>query len=680
LAEDVFDQRLSANEAEPLLARSGDGAAAVRGARGVRVPVLREASLVTRTARLCHRRGGEQAGPEVIRYLNYWAPQADEDGYLPVLPERARLGRYRRRTGLGTSTFYADQASTVAGGWIERVQAPGGGGYTTRYRLRLVPEMVPADPPPVLARDLADGWEQQCARLADDPARHTVLLRPGSLVLVDADGVERPRARQLDGAVVHPTPPRLAKELLHTRRTGQVHRRVKGRLKALQRAADAARQPVLPAGEVGPGLTRFEPTDYPVRPLPESGPDWFMNAQVETGSGDDRLETCTLYMKEGSEDPGLDLETTFCSWPETGPTPPGVRHPGHAHARGKTWRGEKGRGKGPRASSGKGCAPVSPSAIALLGEVMGMWIAEFGSTRVLWVPDAYDLAHVVPGPPVYGIDRGPALRLARLVESALERTTEQEVLSAARAAGASTAVEPVRTWARRLRRICRDLDRAAYRPQSTPAARELAEWLTSEVRQFRPVPADVAATVLQPLAAAGWTRDDLVYWLGIRPLPAWYIQATSGDRTLDPWQLPAHLENPLGLLTHRCSGLEWRGFDLVADVRRRAADQARTRTKQWSAEDEHAQREAWKARQARTCGNDVPERRELAQAEPQPAPPAEPQEPRWYAQMRAAAQPADARVDEPAPRPGPGGLQAADKVAARLARWRAEGLLNDGAA
>lgn len=577
------------------------------------MPVLRDASLVTRTARLCHRRGGEQAGPEVIRFLGYWAPQADEDGYLPELPERARLGRYQRRTGLGSSSFYGDQAATVAGGWMERVQAPGGRGrMTTRYRLRLVPQMVPADPPPGLTRDLVAGWEQECARRADDLARHSVLLRPGSSMLVDADGVARPRARELDGAVVHRMPKRARQELAHVRRTGRLHRRVMGREKARARSVPAARRPPLPPGEFGPHWTRFDPSEVSAAPLPESGPEWFGNVQVEAAFSNDRLETYSLYKKVGPVIPAVDLETSLCSSTGNYPTPPGIRHPGHARARGaKTWKDEKGRGKGPRASSGAGHAPVSPAAIALLGEVMGMWIAELGPTRVLWVPDAYDLAHVVPGPPIYGIDHGSALRLARLIASAQERTTTQEIMNAARAAGTDSAVEPVRAFARRLRRICRDIDRAQYRPTPIPAALDLAEWLIGEVPQFRPVPVDMVAHVFQPLAQAGWTREDLAYWLGLRPLPTWYIQATSGSRMLDPWQLPAQVEHPLALLTHRCSGLPWQGFVPVAEARGRADEQARARTRQWTDQDERAHQDAWeaeqRARQAAALPTPLPE-------------------------------------------------------------------------
>jgi hypothetical protein len=104
------------------------------------------------------------------------------------------------------------------------------------------------------------------------------------------------------------------------------------------------------------------------------------------------------------------------------------------------------------------------------------------------------------------------------------------------------------------------------------AARYLAEWLVRDVPQFRTAPVGLVTNLLKPLAAAGWTCDDLAYWLGLRPLPAWYIAETSGHRTWDPWPLPApaKVERPFGLLAHRCAGPAWKGFEPPSAVRRRA--------------------------------------------------------------------------------------------------------------
>jgi hypothetical protein len=106
----------------------------------------------------------------------------------------------------------------------------------------------------------------------------------------------------------------------------------------------------------------------------------------------------------------------------------------------------------------------------------------------------------------------------------------------------------------------------------TAGARDLAEWLVGSVAQFKTAPTGLVENLLKPLAAAGWTRDDLACWLGLRPVPAWYVAATTGLRGLDPWPLPApeRVERPFGLLAHRCSGLAWRGWEPIAAVRRRA--------------------------------------------------------------------------------------------------------------
>lgn len=104
------------------------------------------------------------------------------------------------------------------------------------------------------------------------------------------------------------------------------------------------------------------------------------------------------------------------------------------------------------------------------------------------------------------------------------------------------------------------------------AARDLARWLKDTVVQFRDVPVGLAGALLYPLVVAGWTRDDLAYWLGLKPLPAWYIKHTTGQRVFDPWPLPAagKVERAFGLLAHRCAGLAWQGFELPSAVHRRA--------------------------------------------------------------------------------------------------------------
>lgn len=114
------------------------------------------------------------------------------------------------------------------------------------------------------------------------------------------------------------------------------------------------------------------------------------------------------------------------------------------------------------------------------------------------------------------------------------------------------------------------------------AASDLAQWLVSTVVQFRSVPVRLAEALLRPLSVAGWTRDDLAYWLGLKTLPAWYIEHTTGHRSLDPWPLPAavNVRRPFGLLAHRCSGVIWRGFELPSVVRRRAHETSLARAEQ----------------------------------------------------------------------------------------------------
>lgn len=223
-------------------------------------------------------------------------------------------------------------------------------------------------------------------------------------------------------------------------------------------------------------------------------------------------------------------------------------------------------------------------------------------------------------------------------------------------------------------------------------ARDLAQWLVSEVAQFRGLPVGLVANLLTPLAAAGWTRDDLAYWLGLRPLPAWYIAHTTGHRTLDPWPLPApgRVQRPYGLLAHRCGGLAWRGFEPTAAVRSRAhaASVARTAELPTDAERQR-QAEADAAAERERLAAELRER--LDQRVPVPAPrsgviprpafvpepvatPAQPG-PAWLAQVHAAAtEPAPAPPSKPA---RPRASTPTELLALRLDRWRAEGRLTD---
>jgi len=119
---------------------------------------------------------------------------------------------------------------------------------------------------------------------------------------------------------------------------------------------------------------------------------------------------------------------------------------------------------------------------------------------------------------------------------------------------------------------CARTDKAA----ATRTARDLAVWLTTEVNGLSHVPVGWLANVLRPHAAAGWTRDDLATWLGLRPVPRWYTDTTGTYRGWLPWRLPARITRPCGLLAHRLRGLSgWRAWEPLADVRARAAAASR---------------------------------------------------------------------------------------------------------
>jgi hypothetical protein len=216
----------------------------------------------------------------------------------------------------------------------------------------------------------------------------------------------------------------------------------------------------------------------------------------------------------------------------------------------------------------------------------------------------------------------------------------------------------------------------------------IAKKLAAEVPQFRGLKVELAAWVLYPLVKAGWTYEDVRWWLRLDRLPRWYREAVGPERLYayaDPHRgrlpEPHRVQNPFGLLAFRCSsGRRWQEWEPVTKVRRRLYLESLRMTAELRTEDDVLVEESIAAAE-RSGAPQVSFTAQLSAPEPVPAiAPAAEELPAWAGQMQAAlaaaAEPEPAyqpvtvqqRLRDPAPQ-APTGLKA--RLAAIIERSEA---------
>jgi hypothetical protein len=187
----------------------------------------------------------------------------------------------------------------------------------------------------------------------------------------------------------------------------------------------------------------------------------------------------------------------------------------------------------------------------------------------------------------------------------------------------------------------------------------IAKKLAAEVPQFRGLKVELAAWVLYPLVKAGWTYEDVRWWLRLDRLPRWYREAVGPEQLYayaDPHRgrLPEshHVQNPFGLLAFRCSGRRWQEWEPVTTVRRRLYRESLRMAAELRTEDDVLVEESLAADRAAAERSGAPQVSFTAQLRaPEPVPAIAPaaEEPAWAGQMQAAL--AAAAEPEPAYRP-----------------------------
>lgn len=188
----------------------------------------------------------------------------------------------------------------------------------------------------------------------------------------------------------------------------------------------------------------------------------------------------------------------------------------------------------------------------------------------------------------------------------------------------------------------------------------IAKKLASEVPQFRGLKVELAAWVLYPLVKAGWTYEDVRWWLRLDRLPRWYREAVGPEHLYayaDPHRgrlpEPHHVDNPFGLLAFRCSsGRRWQEWEPVTKVRRRLYLESLRRAADLRTEEDIRVEQTIAAERAAAQASGQPQVSFTAQLRaepPAPAAQAAAAEPAWAGQMHAAL--AAAAEPEPAYRP-----------------------------